>query len=150
MARAIKEAINGMNKNEGGPFGAVIVRNGKMIAQAHNMVIKTNDPTAHAEIMAIRRASKKLGHFHLPDCEIYTTCEPCPMCLAAIHWARIPRIYYACTRNDAEAAGFDDNLFHKTITGETSKNRVSLVQVERTSCLKLFEIWEQKKDKIFY
>src|SRR5512136_691190 len=108
MRMAIREAEKGMRRNEGGPFGAVIVKDGKVVARAHNRVIKTNDPTAHAEVVAIRKATAKLKRFDLSDCEIYASCEPCPMCFAAIHWAKMRTLYFGCSRKDAAAIGFDD------------------------------------------
>ena len=109
MQVAIDEALKGIDANEGGPFGAVIVKDNKIISKAHNLVLKTNDPTAHAEINAIKEASSKLNSFDLSGCELYTTCEPCPMCLGAIFWARIDRVYFGATKLDAQKAGFDDN-----------------------------------------
>ena len=109
---AVAAAEKGLAAGDGGPFGAVIVRHGKVVARAHNEVLKNNDPTCHAEIQAIRAASKKLKKFDLSDCEIYSNCEPCPMCLAAICWARIPKLYFGATRNDAAAVGFDDKIFY--------------------------------------
>jgi guanine deaminase len=150
MNIAIKEAYNGMNKNEGGPFGAVVVQNGKVIARAHNQVIQTNDPTSHAEIVAIRKASKKLGRFDLSDCELYSVCEPCPMCFAAIHWAKIKRLYFACTRRDAARIGFDDNYIYKVIKGTATKQQVKISQMGREKCLPLFNAWGKKPDKTQY
>ena len=106
MKIAIEEALQGMKNNDGGPFGAVIVRNGEIISMAHNEVVKTNDPTAHAEVTALRKASSLLGRFDLSDCEIYSSCEPCPMCFAAIHWAKIKKLYYGSTRHDAANIDF--------------------------------------------
>lgn len=152
MKAALREARRGAQANEGGPFGAVIVRAGKIVARAHNSVVGTNDPTAHAEILVIRKASSKLGRFDLSDCEIYTTCEPCPMCLAAIHWARIPVIYFGCTRADAAQIGFDDEFFYRVLQGRTTKaeKRVRSIQVGRKACLKLFRDWSRKPDRILY
>jgi len=112
MEIAVQEALKGIRKKEGGPFGAVIVKDGEIISVGNNQVILTNDPTAHAEIVAIRRASEKLGRFDLSDCEIYTTCEPCPMCYSAIHWAKIPIMYYGASRDDAAEIGFDDKYLY--------------------------------------
>src|SRR3989338_5861362 len=110
MELAVKEAFKALKQNTGGPFGAIIIRNGKIIAKGHNKVIKTNDPTAHAEIVAIRKASARLKRFDLSDCVIYSSCEPCPMCFAAIHWAKMKKLYYGCTKKDAANLGFDDKF----------------------------------------
>ncbi len=150
MELAIREALKGMRANEGGPFGAIIVRDGEIIAAAHNEVLKTNDPTAHAEVLAIRRASALVGRFDLSDCEIYSSCEPCPMCLAAIHWARIPRLYYGCTRQDAGRIGFDDEFLYDVIRGTASVEKLQKTQLERDACLVPFEEWEKKGDKRLY
>jgi guanine deaminase len=150
MDLACKEALRGMNNNEGGPFGAVIVKDGEVIAKAHNRVIKTNDPTAHAEIVAIRKASKKLGRFDLSDCQIYSTCEPCPMCLAAIHWAKMKTLYYGCTKKDAASINFDDKFIYDVIKEVAKKPQVEKFQVERDACLRLFTAWKEKDDKVPY
>jgi len=146
MYYAIQEATSGVNKNHGGPFGAVIVKDGKIIAKAHNMVIKTNDPTAHAEVTAIRKASKKLGTFDLSGCELYTTCMPCPMCLGAIKWANISKIYYGASSTDAAAIGFRDEIFYE----DKDKNKTKLENLDRDSCLKPFRLWQKKSDKKMY
>lgn len=150
MDIAAKEALKGLRKNHGGPFGAVIIQNNKVISKAHNEVIKNNDPTAHAEILAIRKASKKLKRFDLSDCEIYSTCEPCPMCFAAIHWAKIRSLYYGCSKEDAANIGFDDKFIYEVIKETASKKQVTKVQTYREECLKLFKEWENKKNKIQY
>ena len=150
MRLAVQNAHLGLRKNEGGPFGAVIVQNGKVIARAHNRVIKTKDPTAHAEILAIRMASKKLNRFDLSDCEIYSTCEPCPMCLGAILWAGIKRLYYGCAREDASKIGFGDKMFYDIIKGASIKHQPGSTQIGRELCLELFNEWENKKDKVCY
>lgn len=150
IERAVAEAFAGMRKNYGGPFGAVIVRNGKVVAGAHNEVIKTNDPTAHAEIVAIRKASARLKTFDLSECELYSTCEPCPMCLAAILWARIPQLYYGCTKRDAESIGFRDNFFYDTMRGKKAAGILKISKLGRRECLKAFREWAHKKDKLAY
>ncbi len=150
MQKAIKEAYRGMRKNDGGPFGAVIVKNEKIIASGHNEVLKTNDPTMHAEIAAIRKAAKKLKRFDLSDCEIYSTCEPCPMCFGAIHWAKIKKLYFGCSRKDAAKIGFDDKFIYDVIRGEAKKKQVAVSQIEKDKCLKIFRAWENKKDKKQY
>jgi guanine deaminase len=143
MREAVKEAFKGVEQNHGGPFGAVIVREGKIIAKAHNEVIKNSDPTAHAEINAIKKASKKLGTFDLSGCEIYTTCMPCPMCLGAIKWANIKTLYYGATSKDADKIGFRDKEFYE-------KEFLELKNIDREECLKPFEAWSAKEDKILY
>lgn len=150
MKEAVEEALKGVRENHGGPFGAVIVRNGEIISKAHNEVIKNNDPTDHAEMMAIREASKKLERFDLSDCELYTSCEPCPMCFAAIHWAKIKKVYYGCTREDAASIGFDDNYIYDVIKGVAKEKKVVLEQMGRDLGLKAFKQWEIKEDKVQY
>ena len=149
MELAVAQAYLGMRKNSGGPFGAVIVRKGRMVAKGHNQVIGTNDPTAHAEIVAIRRAAVKLNRFDLSDCEIYSTCEPCPMCLAAISWANIRTVYYGCTREDAEKIGFRDKLFYDLL-GKRARGALRRLRVGRRECLGPFREWERKNDKVRY
>jgi len=150
MKLAIQEAIYGMEKNDGGPFGAVIVRNGEIISSAHNEVVKSNDPTAHAEIMALRKASSKLSKFDLSDCEIYSSCEPCPMCFAAIHWAKIKKLYYGSSRNDAANIDFDDKYIYDVIKGTAKKLQVKVIQINREESLEPFRKWKIKTDRIKY
>lgn len=150
MKTAVKEAFKGMRKNDGGPFGAVIVKNGKIIASGHNEVLKTNDPTSHAEIVAIRKAAKKLKRFDLSDCEIYSSCEPCPMCFAAIHWAKMKKLYYGCTRKDAEKIGFDDKFIYDVIRGVAIKKQVEVVKIGRKECLRPLKEWKTKANKARY
>ncbi|MBM3200195.1 nucleoside deaminase [Candidatus Woesearchaeota archaeon] len=150
MKKAVEEASKGLKSNSGGPFGAVIVKDDKIIAKAHNQVLKSNDPTSHAEIVAIRKASAKLKRFDLSDCEIYSSCEPCPMCFSAIHWARIKKVYYGCTKEDAENIGFDDKFVYDAIKGKAKKEHVKKVQIDRHECLKPFKEWGSKKDKKRY
>jgi guanine deaminase len=147
---AIAEAETGVQSGAGGPFGAVVVHRGEVIASAHNRVIETNDPTAHAEICAIREASAKLGRFDLSDCELYSTCEPCPMCFAAIHWAKMKRLYFGCSREDAAAIGFDDKQIYDVISGTAEVHPVTMEQIDRDACLVPFRMWEAKEDKIPY
>ena len=149
MQKAVKSAIKGVNKGDGGPFGAAIVKDGETISVAHNEVVKTNDPTMHAEINAIRKASKKLKTFDLSGCKLYTTCMPCPMCLAAIKWANIRKVYYGTTSQDAHAIGFRDDIFYGELNMEKIEG-IELVQLERQSCLKPFALWQSKADKIRY
>jgi len=150
MELAIKEALLGMKNNDGGPFGAVIVKNGEIISFAHNEVLKTNDPTSHAEITALRRASLKLSRFDLSDCEIYSSCEPCPMCFAAIHWAKIKKLYYGSTREDAASIDFDDKYIYDVIKGIAKELQVEVLQINREECLEPFRKWKLKIDKIPY
>lgn len=140
-----------MRGNEGGPFGAVIVLDGQVIAQGHNEVLKTNDPTAHAEITVIRRAAARLGRFDLSGCELYTSCEPCPMCLSAIYWSRISTVYYGCTKDDAAAIDFDDNAIYEFIRHpEQHQDELRLVPLDRDACLRNFDAWRAKQDKTMY
>jgi len=150
MQLAIEEAKKGIQNKDGGPFGAVIVKDGKVISKAHNMVLKTNDPTNHAEMIAIRKACKKLGRFDLSDCEIYSSGESCPMCFSAIHWAKMKKVYYGCTRKDAEKIGFDDNFIYDVLSGKAKKKQVKIKWLNRGDALVPFKIWEQKKDKTNY
>ncbi|MBW9149837.1 nucleoside deaminase [Clostridium sp. CM028] len=150
MKIAIEEALAGMENNDGGPFGAVIVRNGEIISSAHNQVIKTNDPTAHAEVTAIRKASSALGKFDLSDCIIYSSCEPCPMCFAAIHWAKIKTLYYGSTRQDASNIDFDDQYIYDVINGTAKKLQVERLQIDREESLEAFKKWKIKIDRVQY
>jgi len=149
MELTIKEAFSGMKKGDGGPFGAVIVQNGKIIAKGHNMVLESNDPTNHAEIVAIRKACKKLKTFDLSDCEIYSSCEPCPMCYSAIHWAKIKKLYFGCTAKDAEEIGFDDKFIYDAIKNNFSE-KLEVVQIDRNDCLVPFDVWSGKEDRKMY
>lgn len=150
IREAIEEGRTGMKSRHGGPFGAVIVHNGSIIARAHNEVLSSNDPTAHAEILAIRRASAKLGRFDLSDCEIYSSCEPCPMCFAAIHWAKFRSLYFACTRFDAAEIGFDDEYIYRVIRGEADQLQVESKQLDREQGLSLFSEFEHLEGKSLY
>ena len=150
MQLAVEAAKDGMQKNLGGPFGAVIVRNGAVIAVAHNEVLGTNDPTAHAEVVALRRATAKLGSFHIPDCEIYSTCEPCPMCLAAIHWAGITKLYFGADRHDAAVGGFDAEFIYRIINGTAESPLTRPEIVDRDECRNLFHRWNEKADRMMY
>jgi guanine deaminase len=150
MEAAIKEAEKGMHNGDGGPFGAVVVKEGKIISTGHNLVLSTNDPTAHAEVVAIRRAAEKLETFDLSDCEIYSTCEPCPMCFAAIHWAKMKILYFGCDQSDAARIGFDDKFIYDVIKGTAKTQQVAVSQVARHQCLELFNAWEKKEDKKRY
>jgi len=150
MARAIELSIENVRSGRGGPFAAVVVKDGKIIAEAVNCVTSTNDPTAHAEVVAIRQACKKLGHFELKDCTIYTTCEPCPMCVGAIYWARPARVYFGGTAADAAKAGFDDSFIYKEIARPRRSRKIPMISVMREEALAAFRAWEEKPDKISY
>jgi tRNA(Arg) A34 adenosine deaminase TadA len=149
MRKAIRLSIKSVESG-GGPFGAVIVKEGKEIASGTNRVTKTNDPTAHAEVTAIRKAAKKLKDFNLSGCEIYTSCEPCPMCLSAIYWARIEKIYYANTKKDARQAGFDDSFIYQQLELSEEKRSIPVVKMLRNEALEAFEIWKAKENKTMY
>lgn len=150
MKRAIQLAEEGMDAEIGGPFGAVIVKNGKIIAEGCNRVSSSNDPTAHAEVTAIRNACEKLGTFQLEDCVIYTSCEPCPMCLGAIYWAHLDAIYYACDREDAAHIGFDDQFIYDEIDEKIENRRVKFVNLSREEALSVFKKWDLKENKTRY
>jgi tRNA(Arg) A34 adenosine deaminase TadA len=150
MRAAIRLSLAKMRANCGGPFGAVVVRHGKIIARGWNQVTSTNDPTAHAEVTAIRTACKKLKTFQLDDCELYTSCEPCPMCLAAIYWARLKKVYFANTRQDAAKISFDDDLIYRELAQPVSRRKVPMKQLLRPEALKVFAEWKTKADKIHY
>ena len=150
MKLAIDQALLGMENNDGGPFGAIIVQNGEIISFAHNEVVKTNDPTAHAEVVAIRKASSKLSRFDLSDCEIYSSCEPCPMCFAAIHWAKIKKLYYGSTREDAANINFDDKYIYDVIKGTAKELQVEVLQINREESLEPFKKWKLKMDRVEY
>lgn len=151
MKIAFEEAALGARNNEGGPFGAVISLHGKIIAQGHNEVLKNNDPTAHAEMVVVRRAAAALGRFDLSGCEIHTSCEPCPMCLSAIYWSRISTVYYGCTKDDAAVIGFDDNAIYEYIKHpEAHQAELQLIPLDREECLQNFKEWQAKQDKTMY
>ena len=150
MEKAIRLAAIGMQSNRGGPFGCVIVKNGEIIAEGTNQVTSAYDPTAHAEMVAIRNACKKLGDFQLTGCDIYTSCEPCPMCLGAIYWARPERVFYAASRRDAADAGFDDEFIYKELDKQPENRAIPMKSLLRKEAQKLFEEWKLKEDKIEY
>jgi len=150
MREAIKLAEAGMHGGHGGPFGCVIVRAGQIVGRGHNRVTSTNDPTAHAEVVAIRDACANLETFQLTDCELYTSCEPCPMCLSAIYWARIPQIYFANTRQDAAEIGFDDDFIYRQIPLPLEKRAIKITQLLRDEGLATFKGWTSKQDKVRY
>ena len=150
MARAIQLSIENVTSGRGGPFGAVVVKDRTIIAEAANQVTSTNDPTAHAEVLAIREACKKLGAFDLEGYEIYTSCEPCPMCLGAIYWARLSRVYFANGNADASRIGFDDSLIYHEIAQPHSQRKIPMIQIMREEALVAFRAWENKPNKIAY
>jgi tRNA(Arg) A34 adenosine deaminase TadA len=150
MHIAIEAAAKGMNNSLGGPFGAIIVKNGEIIATGCNQVTSTNDPTAHAEVIAIRNACKKLSSFQLDDCILYTSCEPCPMCLGAIYWSRLSKVVYACDKTDAATIGFDDQFIYTEFEKEKQHRHIPFVQIERKAALKIFNNWQNKTDKTDY
>lgn len=150
MARAIQLSIENVRSGRGGPFGAIVVKGGEIIAEGVNSVTGTNDPTAHAEVTAIREACKKLQTFELKGCEIYTSCEPCPMCLGAIYWARPDRIYFGNTASDAAKIGFDDSLIYREMSEPLSQRRIPSIQMMRDEALEGFRAWSEKTDKLPY
>ena len=149
MKRAIELSIESVN-NGGGPFGCVIVKDEKIISEGSNKVTSSNDPTAHGEIVAIREACKSINNFSLNGCELYSTCEPCPMCLAAIYWARVDKIYYANTRKDAQKIDFDDSLIYSEFQKNIDKRKIPMIQMLRNEALKAFDLWDKKIDKVKY
>ena len=149
MKRAIDLSIKNVNLG-GGPFGSVIVKDNKIIAEGSNKVTSTNDPTAHGEIVVIRDACKKLNNFNLSGSELYSTCEPCPMCLSAIYWSHIEKVYYANTRDDAQKIDFDDSLIYSELLKNVKKRKIPMIQMMRDKALKAFELWDKKTDKVKY
>lgn len=150
MHAAVTAALKGMNNNEGGPFGCVVVKDGKIVGRGNNKVTSENDPTAHAEIIAIRDACKNLNSFQLEGCEIYTSCEPCPMCFGAIYWARPDKVYYGCSQQDAADIDFDDEFIYKEIELPYQKRSIPFEQVARDIAMEPFEKWRIKEDKTSY
>ena len=150
MSRAIQLSIDNVRSGKGGPFGALIAKGGSVVAEGVNRVTQTNDPTAHAEINAIRAACAALKSFELRGCELYTSCEPCPMCLGAIYWARLDRVYYAGLASDAAAAGFDDSFIYREIAQPHPNRAIPMVQMMREDALAAFQTWQQSASKIPY
>ncbi len=150
MREAIRLSIQCMRRGEGGPFGAVVVKGNKIVGRGCNQVTSANDPTAHAEIVAIREACLQLKTFQLDHCDLYTSCEPCPMCLSAIYWARIRSVFYANTRKDAAKIAFDDEFIYRQVALPLGRRKLRMKQLLRTEALKAFDEWEQKTDKIPY
>ena len=150
MQEAIRISLQMMRRGKGGPFGAVVVRGDKIVGRGCNQVTSTNDPTAHAEVVAIRDACKRLKTFQLDDCELYTSCEPCPMCLSAIYWARFKKVYYANTRKDAADIEFDDDFIYTEVSRPIAERSIPMRQLLRKDALMVFEEWKHKADKIRY
>lgn len=150
MREAIRLSVENVGSGIGGPFGAVVVHQGKIIALGSNEVTSTFDPTAHAEVVAIRKACKELGNFQLTDCELYCSCEPCPMCLGAIYWARPEKVYYANTRQDAAGIGFDDEFIYEEISIEIPKRKIPMLQLLPEEASEAFRLWRTKGDKTLY
>ena len=150
MQKAIDLAKKGMDSNAGGPFGAIVVKDDKIIAEGYNEVTSSNDPTSHAEIVAIRKACEKLNSFQLTDCIIYTSCEPCPMCLGAIYWARPKKVFYGCTKKDAASIDFDDQFIYDEIDTPLNKRSIPFENINRQESKIVFEKWLLKEDKTKY
>lgn len=150
MQEAIRLSFETMRNNTGGPFGAVIVKDGKIIARGFNKVVSTNDPTAHAEVVAIREACKVLNNFQLSGCELYTSCEPCPMCMAAIYWARPDKVYYGNSKTDAAQIGFDDDFIYQEIALPYSERKIPILRIMENEALEAFKEWSNKNDKVRY
>jgi guanine deaminase len=150
LERAIELSREGMQKLEGGPFGCVIVKDGKIIGEGNNQVTATNDPTAHAEVVAIRNACRSLGNFQLDDCDVYASCEPCPMCLGAIYWARARRVIYANTKEDAAAIAFDDQFIYDEIDKNDDQRRIQFIHQPHPDALAVFEKWRAMENKVAY
>lgn len=147
---AVALSAEGMEHGEGGPFGAIVVQGDKVVGRGWNQVLKTNDPTAHAEVMAIRDACANLGRFQLHDCEIYTSCEPCPMCLGAIYWARPQRVFFANTKDDAAAINFDDSFIYEEICVAHADRKIPMIALPSANALQVFKNWKEKGDKQLY
>lgn len=150
MAEALRLATENVLAGRGGPFAAIVVRGTEIVARGSNLVTTTNDPTAHAEVVAIRRACAAINNFQLPGCEIYTTCEPCPMCLGAVYWARLDRIYFAATRDDAASAGFDDSLIYREVAAPLQDRLIPIENVMREEGREPFRVWTTFQERISY
>src|ERR1022692_4890062 len=150
MARAIQLSIDNVRSGRGGPFGAVVVKDGKIVAEGTNQVTSSCDPTAHAEVLAIREACRNPGVFDLEGCEIYTSCEPCPMCLGAIYWARLSRVYFANADADASKIGFDDSLIYRELAQPHSQRKIPMIQMMSEEALAAFRAWESNPNTIAY
>ena len=150
MREAIRLSVNKMRAGQGGPFGAVVVRGGRIVGRGWNQVTSSNDPTAHAEVVAIRAACKRLKTFQLTDCDLYTSCEPCPMCLSAIYWARFRKVFYANTRQDAAGINFDDDFIYREVALPLNKRSLKMKQILHKEAFAAFEEWQRKADKVLY
>jgi tRNA(Arg) A34 adenosine deaminase TadA len=150
MRQAIRLSIQMMRQGQGGPFGAVVVKGNRIVGRGWNQVTSGNDPTAHAEIVAIRQACRRLKTFELGDCDLYTSCEPCPMCLSALYWARLRKIFYAATRKDAARIGFDDELIYREVALPIGRRKLAMKQLLREKALAAFVEWDRKTDKVPY
>jgi guanine deaminase len=150
MARAIQLSVENVRSGKGGPFGAVVAKEGSIIAEGVNQVTSSHDPTAHAEVLAIRQACQKLGVFELKGCELYTSCEPCPMCLGAIYWVRLTRVYFGNLAEDASKVGFDDSFIYREIVQPYAQRRIPMIQMMREEALAAFREWDEKPNKIPY
>ncbi|MBE8167408.1 MAG: nucleoside deaminase [Shewanella sp.] len=150
MNEAIKAALRGLKNNDGGPFGCIIVKDGEIVGLGNNKVTSTNDPTAHAEVIAIRDACKNLDTFQLDGCTVYTSCEPCPMCLGAIYWARPEKVFYGSNKDDAAAVGFDDEFIYQEIELAYNERSIPFEQVSRNDALQLFKQWSETEGKEHY
>jgi len=150
MREAIRLSVQMMRRGQGGPFGAVVVRDGKIVGRGWNQVTSANDPTAHAEIVAIRAACRRLKTFRLNDCDLYTSCEPCPMCLSAIYWARLRNVFYGNTRKDAAKIDFDDDFLYREVALPIRRRKLRMKQLLRKEALAAFAEWQRKPDKVLY
>ena len=150
MQEAVEMAIENVRAGRGGPFAALVVRDGEVVARGTNLVTSSQDPTAHAEVVAIRRACRSLNTFQLDGCDLYTSCEPCPMCLGAIYWARLDRVFYAGTRQDAAAAGFDDHFIYDEIALPPAERHITMIPMLRDEAQRAFDAWTNNDDRIAY
>ena len=150
MTRAIQLAIENVRSGKGGPFGAVVAKDGSLVAEGVNQVTRTSDPTAHAEVLAIRAACQRLGLFELKGCDLYTSCEPCPMCLGAIYWARVSRVYFGTLAADASKIGFDDSAIYHEIVQPHSQRKIPMIQMMRDEALAPFRAWQETPAKVPY
>ncbi len=150
MQEAVEMAIENVRAGRGGPFAALVVKDGEIVARGTNLVTSSQDPTAHAEVVAIRRACRSLNTFQLDDCDLYTSCEPCPMCLGAIYWARLHRVFYAGTREDAAAAGFDDHFIYDEIALSPADRHITMIPLMRDEAQRAFDAWTNHEGRIEY
>ena len=150
MQEAIEQAIENVRTGRGGPFGALVVKDGEVVARGANLVTASNDPTAHAEVVAIRKACRSLGSFQLDDCDLYTSCEPCPMCLGAIYWARLRRVFYGGTHEDAAAAGFDDHFIYDELAKPPGERYIEMIPLLRDEAQRAFDAWNKQEGRIEY